>query len=118
IVTASNMKLEEEIIGPCRPASPRAKGPLFNFLSEGNVHNSSNKVTQAKLASTKKGIENRLTNSLMEIRPMAITKLQGARPKYSCVDEWLSGDIREDVIGAIEQGARSEEHTSELQSRI
>ena len=105
IVTAPTMKLAEEIMGPFRTAITRAKGPLFNFLSEGNVHNSSNKMTQAKLASTKKGIENRLTNSLMEIRPMAITKLQGARPKYSCVDEWLSGDIREDVIGAIEQGA-------------
>ena len=105
IVTAPTMKLAEEIMGPFRTAITRAKGPLFNFLSEGNVHNSSNKMTQAKLASTKKGIENRLTNSLMEVRPMAITKLQGARPKYSCVDEWLSGDIREDVIGAIEQGA-------------
>lgn len=105
IVTAPTMKLAEEIMGPFRTAITRAKGPLFNFLSEGNVHNSSNKMTQAKLASTKKGIENRLTNSLMEIRPMAITKLQGARPKYSSVDEWLSGDIREDVIGAIEQGA-------------
>ena len=105
IVTAPTMKLAEEIMGPFRTAITRAKGPLFNFLSEGNVHNSSNKMTQAKLASTKKGIENRLTNSLMEIRPMAITKLQGARPKYSCVDEWVSGDIREDVIGAIEQGA-------------
>lgn len=105
IVTAPTMKLAEEIMGPFRTAITRAKGPLFNFLSEGNVHNSSNKMTQAKLASTKKGIENRLTNSLMEVRPMAITKLQGARPKYSSVDEWLSGDIREDVIGAIEQGA-------------
>lgn len=105
IATAPTMKLAEEIMGPFRTAITRAKGPLFNFLSEGNVHNSSNKMTQAKLASTKKGIENRLTNSLMEVRPMAITKLQGARPKYSCVDEWLSGDIREDVIGSIEQGA-------------
>lgn len=105
IVTAPTMKLAEEIMGPFRTAITRAEGPLFNFLSEGNVHNSSNKMTQAKLASTKKGIENRLTNSLMEVRPMSITKLQGARPKYSCVDEWLSGDIREDVIGAIEQGA-------------
>lgn len=105
IATAPTMKLAEEIMGPFRTAITRAKGPLFNFLSEGNVHNSSNKMTQAKLASTKKGIENRLTNSLMEVRPMSITKLQGARPKYSCVDEWLSGDIREDVIGSIEQGA-------------
>lgn len=106
IVTAPTMKLAEEIMSPFRTAITRARGPLFSFLAEGNVHNTSgNRMTQAKLAATKKGIENRLTNSLMEVRPMTINKLQGARPKTSCVDEWLSGDIREDVIGALEQGA-------------
>ena len=106
IVTAPTMKQAEEIMGPFRTAITRAPGPLFKFLSEGSVHNTSGgRMTQAKLAATKKGIENRLTNSLMEVRAMSIDKLQGARPKVTCIDEWLSGDVREDVIGAVEQGA-------------
>lgn len=106
IVTAPTMKQAEEIMGPFRTAITRAPGPLFKFLSEGSVHNTSgNRMAQAKLAATKKGIENRLTNSLMEVRAMSIDKLQGARPKVTCIDEWLSGDVREDVIGAVEQGA-------------
>lgn len=106
IVTAPTMKQAEEIMGPFRTAITRAPGPLFKFLSEGSVHNTSgSRMAQAKLAATKKGIENRLTNSLMEVRAMSIDKLQGARPKVTCIDEWLSGDVREDVIGAVEQGA-------------
>lgn len=106
IVTAPTMKQAEEIMGPFRTAITRAPGPLFKFLSEGSVHNTSgSRMAQSKLAATKKGIENRLTNSLMEVRAMSIDKLQGARPKVTCIDEWLSGDVREDVIGAVEQGA-------------
>jgi phage terminase large subunit-like protein len=106
ITTAPTMKQAEEIMGPFRTAITRARGPLFKFLTEGSIRNTSgSQAMRQKLASTKKGIENFLTGSLLEIRPMAINKLQGLRPKVSTIDEWLSGDIREDVVGAIEQGA-------------
>lgn len=106
IVTAPTMAQAEEIMGPIRTAITRSRGPLFSFLTEGSVHNTSGgKMARAKLASTKKGVENFLTNSIVEIRPMNIDKLQGLRPKVSTVDEWLSGDVREDVVGALEQGA-------------
>lgn len=106
ITTAPTMKLAEEVLAPFRTAITRARGPLFKFLTEGSMQNTTgNRALRQKLASTKKGIENFLTGSMLEIRPMAINKLQGLRPKVSTVDEWLSGDIREDVIGAIEQGA-------------
>ena len=103
IVTAPTMKQAEETMGPIRTAIARARGPLFSFLTDGNVK--SNTWTKASLASTKKGIENFLTNSLIEVRAMTIDKLQGLRSKVNTVDEWLSGKVREDVIGAIEQGA-------------
>ena len=106
ITTAPTMKQAEEILSPIRTAITRAKGPLFKFLTEGSLQNTTgSKANRTKLASTKKGIENFLTGSLLEIRPMNINKLQGLRCKVATVDEWLSGDIREDVIGAIEQGA-------------
>ena len=106
ITTAPVMKQAEEIISPIRTAITRAKGPLFKFLTEGSLQNTTgSKANRTKLASTKKGIENFLTGALLEIRPMNINKLQGLRCKIATVDEWLSGDIREDVIGAIEQGA-------------
>ncbi len=105
ITTAPTMKQAEEVMSPIRTAITRAKGPLFKFLTEGSLQNTTgNKSARQKLASTKKGIENFLTGSILEIRPMAINKLQGLRIKVATVDEWLSGDIREDVIGAIEQG--------------
>lgn len=106
ITTAPTMKQAEEVISPIRTAITRARGPLFKFLTEGSIQNTTgSKANRVKLASTKKGIENFLTGSLLEIRPMSINKLQGLRTKIATVDEWLSGDIREDVIGAIEQGA-------------
>lgn len=106
ITTAPTMKQAEEVMSPFRTAITRARGPLFQFLTEGSLQNTTgSRAMRVKLASTKKGIENFLTGSILEIRPMAIAKLQGLRPKISSVDEWLSGDIREDVIGAIEQGA-------------
>lgn len=106
ITTAPTMKQAEEILSPIRTAITRAKGPLFKFLTEGSIQNTTgSKANRTKLASTKKGIENFLTGSLLEIRPMNINKLQGLRCRIATVDEWLSGDIREDVIGAIEQGA-------------
>lgn len=106
ITTAPTMKQAEEILSPIRTSITRARGPLFKFLTEGSLQNTTgSKATRMKLASTKKGIENFLTGSLLEIRPMAINKLQGLRTKIATVDEWLSGDIREDVVGAIEQGA-------------
>ena len=106
ITTAPTMKQAEEVMSPIRTAITRARGPVFQFLTEGSLQNTTgNRADRQKLASTKKGIENFLTGSLLEIRPMSIAKLQGLRPKVSTVDEWLSGDIREDVIGAIEQGA-------------
>lgn len=106
ITTAPTMKQAEEVISPLRTAITRARGPLFKFLTEGSLQNTTgSRANRLKLASTKKGIENFLTGSLLEIRPMAINKLQGLRTKVATVDEWLSGDIREDVVGAIEQGA-------------
>ena len=106
ITTAPTMKQADEIISPIRTAITRAKGPMFSFMTEGSLQNTTgNKANRPKLAATKKGIENFLTGSLLEIRPMSINKLQGLRCKVATVDEWLSGDIREDVIGAIEQGA-------------
>lgn len=106
ITTAPTMKQSEEVLSPIRTAIIRSRGPLFQFLTEGSIQNTTgSKANRQKLASTKKGIENFLTGSLLEIRPMSINKLQGLRCKIATVDEWLSGDIREDVIGAIEQGA-------------
>lgn len=106
MTTAPTMKQAEEVMSPIRTAITRSRGPLFKFLTEGSLQNTiGSKAKRMKLASTKKGIENFLTNSLLEIRPMSIDKLQGMRPKTATIDEWLSGDIREDPIGAIEQGA-------------
>lgn len=106
ITVAPTMSQADEIMSPIRTAITRAKGPLFQFMTEGSLQNTTGPKSQRqKLASTKKGIENFLTGSLIEVRPMSISKLQGLRCKYATVDEWLSGDIREDVIGAIEQGA-------------
>ena len=106
ITTAPTMKQAEEVLSPIRTAITRSRGPLFKFLTEGSLQNTTgSRATRQKLASTKKGIENFLTGSLLEVRPMSINKLQGLRPKRSTVDEWLSGDIREDVVGALEQGA-------------
>lgn len=106
ITTAPTMKQSEEVMSPIRTAITRARGPLYKFLTEGSLQNTTgSKANRMKLASTKKGVENFLTGSLLEIRPMSINKLQGLRTKVATVDEWLSGDIREDVIGALEQGA-------------
>ena len=106
ITTAPTMKQAEEVMGPGRTAITRARGPLYKFLTEGSLQNTTgSRANRVKLASTKKGIENFLTGSLLEVRPMAINKLQGLRPKISTIDEWLSGDLREDVVGAVEQGA-------------
>ena len=106
ITTAPTMKQADEVMSPIRTAITRSRGPLFKFLTDGSIYNTTgSKSARTKLASTKKGIENFLTGSLLEVRPMTIDKLQGLRPKISTVDEWLSGDIREDVVGAIEQGA-------------
>ena len=106
ITTAPTMKQAEEVLSPIRTAITRARGPLFKFLTDGSLQNTTGaKANRCKLASTKKGIENFLTGSLLEIRPMSIDKLQGLRCKVATIDEWLSGDIREDVIGAVEQGA-------------
>lgn len=106
ITTAPTMKQADEVMSPIRTAITRARGPLFQFLTEGSLQNTTgSKANRQKLASTKKGIENFLTGSLIEVRPMSIAKLQGLRCKVATVDEWLTGDNREDVIGAIEQGA-------------
>jgi len=106
ITTAPTMKQADEVMSPIRTAITRARGPLFKFLTEGSMQNTTgNRALRMKLASTKKGVENFLTGSLLEVRPMSINKLQGLRPKISTIDEWLSGDIREDVVGAVEQGA-------------
>ena len=106
ITTAPTMKQADEVMSPIRTSITRARGPLFRFLTEGSLQNTTgSRANRQKLQPTKKGIENFLTGSLLEVRPMGIDKLQGLRPKVSSVDEWLSGDIREDVIGAIEQGA-------------
>lgn len=110
IVMAPTMKQAEEIMGPLRTAITRSRGPLFKFLTDGSLQNTTgNRANRVKMASTKKGIENFLTNSIIEIRPMSIDKAQGLRPKCTTIDEWLSGDVREDVIGAIEQGASKED---------
>lgn len=106
ITTAPTMKQADEVMSPVRTSITRAKGPLFKFLTEGSLQNTTgSRANRMKLVATKKGIENFLTGSLLEVRPMVIAKLQGLRPKVSTIDEWLSCDIREDVIGAIEQGA-------------
>jgi phage terminase large subunit-like protein len=106
ITTAPTMKQAEEVMSPFRTAITRSRGPLFMFLTEGSLQNTTgSRALRVKLAATKKGIENFLTGSLLEVRPMAINKLQGLRPKVSTIDEWLSGDLREDVVGAVEQGA-------------
>ena len=108
--TAPTMKQAEEVLSPIRTAITRSRGPLFKFLTEGSINNTTgSKAKRVKLASTKKGIENFLTGSLLEIRPMSIDKLQGLNSRINTVDEWLSGDIREDVIGALEQGASKNE---------
>ena len=104
--TAPTMKQAEEVLSPIRTAITRSRGPLYKFLTEGSINNTTgSKINRVKLAATKKGIENFLTGSLLEIRPMSIDKLQGLNSRINTVDEWLSGDIREDVIGALEQGA-------------
>jgi phage terminase large subunit-like protein len=106
VTTAPTMKQADEVMSPFRTAITRARGPLFRFLTEGSLQNTTgSRALRVKLAATKKGIENFLTGSLLEVRPMAINKLQGLRPKVSTIDEWLSGDLREDVVGSIEQGA-------------
>jgi len=106
ITTAPTMKQADEVMSPFRTAIIRSRGPLFKFLTEGSMQNTTgSKANRVKLASTKKGVENFLTGSLLEVRPMSINKLQGLRPKVSTIDEWLSGDLREDVVGAVEQGA-------------
>ena len=114
ITTAPTMKQAEEVMSPIRTAITRARGPLYKFLTEGSLQNTTgSRANRVKLASTKKGIENFLTGSLLEIRPMKIDKLQGLRVKVATVDEWLSGDTREDPIGAIEQGASKEQGNAE-----
>ena len=106
ITTAPTMKQADEVMSPVRTSIVRARGPLFKFLTEGSLQNTTGaKINRVKLAATKKGVENFLTGSMLEVRPMTINKLQGLRTKVATVDEWLSGDLREDVIGAIEQGA-------------
>lgn len=106
LATSATMRQAEEILGPMRTAIVRSKGPLFKFLTEGSINNTTgSKANRPKLASTKKGIENFLTNSIVEVRPMRVDVLQGFRHKVATIDEWLSGDIRENVIGAVEQGA-------------
>ena len=111
ITTAPTMRQAEEVMSPIKTAINRARGPLFKFLTEGSLQNTTgSKADRVKLASTKKGIQNFLTNSLIEIRPMTIDKIQGSRAKIWTIDEWLSGDIREDVIGAAEQGASKNDY--------
>lgn len=106
VTTAPTMRQADEVMSPIRTAITRARGPLFKFLTEGSLQNTTgSKANRQKLASTKKGIENFITGSIIEVRPMSIAKLQGLRCKIATVDEWLSGDVREDVIGALEQGA-------------
>ena len=106
VTTAPTMRQAEEVLSPIRTSITRARGPLFKFLTEGSLQNTTgSKANRMKLASTKKGIENFLTGSILEIKPMSIDKIQGSRAKYWTIDEWLSGDIREDVVGAAEQGA-------------
>lgn len=110
VTTAPTMPQAEEVMSPIRTSITRARGPLFKFLTDGSLQNTTGSIAnRVKLASTKKGIQNFLTGSLLEVRPMSIDKLQGLRVKLATVDEWLSGDIREDVIGALEQGASKEQ---------
>ena len=114
ITTAPTMAQAEEVMSPIRTAITRARGPLFKFLTEGSLQNTTgSKANRCQLASTKKGIQNFLTGSLLEIRPMSIDKLQGLRVTVATIDEWLSGDVREDPIGAIEQGASKEQGSAE-----
>lgn len=113
ITTAPTMKQAEEVLSPIRTAIARKRGPLFQFLADGSLQNTTgSKANRVKLAATKKGIENFLTGSLLEVRPMTIDKLQGLRVKCATIDEWLSGDIREDVVAPLEQGARKEQNSS------
>ena len=113
IVTAPTMRQADEVMSPLKTSITKSRGPLFKFLTEGSLQNTTgSKANRCKLASTKKGVENFLTGSLLEVRPMSIDKLQGLRVKVATIDEWLSGDIREDVIGAIEQGAAKEQSDS------
>lgn len=113
ITTAPTMPQADEVMSPFRTAITRSRGPLFKFLTEGSIQNTTgSKANRVKLASTKKGIENFLTGSLLEVRPMTIDKLQGLRVKIATVDEWLSGDVREDVIGALEQSAAKEQSST------
>lgn len=114
VTTAPTMMQADEVLSPIRTSITRSRGPFFQFLTEGSVHNTKgSKANQCLLASTKKGVENFLTGSLLQIRPMTIDKLQGLRVKVATIDEWLSGDVREDVIGAIEQGAAKEQGSAE-----
>ena len=114
VTTAPTMPQAEEVLSPIRTSITRARGPLFKFLTEGSIQNTTgSKANRVKLASTKRGIENFLTGSLLEIRPMTIDKLQGLRIKIATVDEWLSGDVKEDVVGALEQSAAKEQNASE-----
>ena len=114
VTTAPTMLQAEEVLSPIRTSITRSRGPLFQFLTEGSLQNTTgSKANRVKLASTKKGIENFLTGSMLQIRPMSIDKLQGLKVKVATIDEWLSGDVREDVIGAIEQGAAKEQGSAE-----
>ena len=114
VATAPTMRQAEEVISPIKTSITRARGPMFKFLTEGSLQNTTgSRANRVKLASTKKGIENFLTGSLLEVRPMTIDKLQGLRVKIASVDEWLSGDVREDVIGALEQSAAKEQGSAE-----
>ena len=111
ITTAPTMRQAEEVMSPIKTAITRSRGPLFKFLTEGSLQNTTgSKADRVKLASTKKGIQNFLTNSIIEVRPMSIDKIQGSRAKIWTIDEWLSGDVREDVIGAAEQGASKNDY--------
>lgn len=114
VTTAPTMAQAEEVVSPIRTAITRSRGPLFQFLTEGSLQNTTgSKANRVKLASTKKGIQNFLTGSILEVRPMSIDKLQGLRCKIATVDEWLSGDVREDVVGALEQSASKEQGSAE-----
>lgn len=113
IVTAPTMRQADEVMSPIRTAITRARGPLHRFLTEGSLQNTTgSRADRCKLSSTKKGIENFVTNSIIEVRPMSIDKLQGLRVKVATIDEWLSGDIRENVVGALEQSAAKEQSDS------
>lgn len=119
IATAPTMKQADEVMSPINTAITRSRGPLFKFLTEGSLQNTTgSRANRVKLASTKKGIQNFLTGSLLEVRPMSIDKLQGLRPFVTTIDEWLSGDVREDVVGAIEQGASKEQGAASLDDYI